>query len=96
MLFRSRDGKVSQGDYKHILMHLISLHDEVKGLTAASKLDSSWGFLTQLREAGRRATRNWLASNLHEVGKTSTFDIWHYTSAAEGMPAQSIGEALKR
>ena len=91
-----KDGKLSQADYKHVLMHMVSLHDEVKDLNAASKLDSSWGFLTSLRDAGIRGTRKWLEKNLAELGKVSTFDIWRDTSAPEGQMPPSDGEALRK
>ena len=71
-----REGKLAEDGYKHVLMHMISLYDEIANLSAASKLDSSWGFLTGLRDAGRRAAQKWLATNFDKVGTTATFDIF--------------------
>ena len=70
-----KQGKLSPDAYKHVLMHEISLHDEIRDLSAASKLDSSWDFLSLLRDAGARAAKKWLEANFTKLGKVSTFDF---------------------
>ena len=69
------DGKLPREKYKQVLMHAISLHDEIQGLEAATKLDSSWEFLTSLRDAGARAARTWLEAHFDAIGVVGTFDI---------------------
>jgi NTE family protein len=83
------DRKLSRDDYKQVLMHAISLHDEIQGLQAASKLDSSWAFLTSLRDAGARAAQKWLEAHFHAIGKTGTFDIDTLSAAADNSRAKT-------
>ena len=84
-----RDRKLSPDNYKHVLMHAISLHDEIQGLQAASKLDSSWRFLTSLRDAGARAARKWLEAHYDAIGVVETFDIGTLSAAADNGPAKT-------
>ena len=82
-----KDGKLSRSSYKQLRMHMISLYDEIHGLTASSKLDASWEFVTSLRDAGARAAKKWLHAHFEEVGVASIFDIWKEVSASRTPPA---------
>ena len=44
-------------------------------LGASSKLNAEWGFLTMLRDEGRRATTDFGQANRDAIGKRSTFDV---------------------
>lgn len=69
------DQSIDDGRYKRMMIHAIR-NDEVMGRFGAdSKLDPSWEFLTQLRDAGRAAADAWLVENFDHVGKRTTVDL---------------------
>jgi NTE family protein len=69
------DEAIDDGRYKRMMIHAIR-NDEVMGRFGAdSKLDPSWEFLIQLRDAGRVAAGAWLTENFDQVGKRTTVDL---------------------
>ncbi len=69
------DEAIDDGRYKRMMIHAIR-NDEVMGRFGAdSKLDPSWEFLTQLRDAGRAAADEWLIENFDHVGNRTTVDL---------------------
>jgi len=68
-------GKLAQEGYKRVLMHRIDLHEAVKALDAASKLDTSWDFLLSLKAAGAHAARTWLDAHFADIGVRDTMDL---------------------
>ena len=65
VLARLRDARV----------HMISDDLTFQSLHGGSELDPSWGFLSQMREAGHKAAERWLAVNLPALGRHSTLDL---------------------
>lgn len=61
--------------YKDVLVHAIRAESAMGKLDLASKFDTSWGFLSKLKEQGRRMAVDWLDTHLADVGKKSTIDI---------------------
>ena len=61
--------------YRRLLIHAIRADDELDDLSVESKFDTSWRFLTDLRDRGRRAAEQWLDEHFDKVGKQSTVDI---------------------
>ncbi|MBZ0218233.1 MAG: patatin-like phospholipase family protein [Fimbriimonadaceae bacterium] len=61
--------------YKRMNMHIIEGGEELKSLSASSKLNAEWHFLSRLHDIGRRAAEGWLAANFDHIGKRSTFDL---------------------
>jgi len=49
--------------------------DALAGFGASSKLNAEWGFLTLLKEEGRRSADAFLASHGEDIGKRSTTDL---------------------
>jgi NTE family protein len=47
----------------------------VDALGSSSKMNAEWGFLTMLRDEGRRAAEAFLASHADDLGVRSSFDI---------------------
>jgi len=47
----------------------------LKDLSTASKLNTDWPFLLNLRDRGRAAAAQWLADNYDDVGKRQTVDL---------------------
>jgi NTE family protein len=68
------DGQQLQG-FKKMLIHSISADDVMTELGVASKLNAEWGFLTHLRDTGRRYAEAWLDSTFDHLGNRSTVDI---------------------
>jgi NTE family protein len=64
-----------EGEYRRINMHRIALDSVIHGLTADSKLDSDYDFFVLLRDAGRRAARQFLDAHFDDIGVRSTFDL---------------------
>ena len=60
---------------KRMLVHSIAADEIMSGLSAASKLNGDWGFLTYLRDQGRDHAQTWLAKNFDRLGRESTIDI---------------------
>ncbi len=49
--------------------------DALAGFGASSKLNAEWGFLTLLKEEGRRSADAFLATHGDDIGKHSTTDL---------------------
>jgi NTE family protein len=56
-------------------LHAIRSDEVMSDLTASSRLDTSWTFLTRLRDRGREAAQLWLDTHFKNVGVQSTLDI---------------------
>ena len=69
------DEAVSNTRYKRMFVHSIRNDAEMAKYNAESKVDSSWCFLTQLRDAGRAAAAAWLTENFDGIGKRTTVDL---------------------
>ena len=57
------------------LMHAIQGDDVLSFLSLDTKFDTSWQFLTGLRDRGRKAAADWLKKCGEKVGNASTVDI---------------------
>ena len=60
---------------KRMYVHAISSDEVMVGLSAASKLNADWAFLTDLRDSGRERAGQWLEQNFERIGKQSSVDI---------------------
>ncbi len=61
--------------YQDIRLHAIRAEDTMRAQGVSSKYDTSWEFLTQMRDAGRKIAAKWLAEHFDDIGKTGTVDI---------------------
>jgi NTE family protein len=68
-------GKLSDQEYKRVLMHRIALSEAVADIDASSKLSAKWDFFLMLKRAGRRAARRWLAAHFDDLGQRSTIEL---------------------
>lgn len=57
-------------------VHAISAADVTAKLGIASPLNAEWGFLTQLRDAGRRVCTDWIAEHYDSLGNRSMIDVF--------------------
>jgi NTE family protein len=68
-------GAIRDTEMKRVLIHAIEADAFMKGLGVASKLNTDWRFLTQLRDVGRACAGDWLATNYDHLGQRSTVDV---------------------
>ncbi|MER8904896.1 patatin-like phospholipase family protein [Mesorhizobium sp. M0772] len=68
-------GRLPPGEYRDIRMHRIDADEAFKDLSASSKVNAEWAFLTYLRDLGRIAASDWLEENYDAVGKRPTLDL---------------------
>jgi NTE family protein len=64
-----------KGRYRRLNLHAIRADEELCHLDHESKYDTSWSFLQDLRDRGRREAARWLEANAEDVGKASTISI---------------------
>ena len=73
------DEMVDRGDCsvraRRMNMHIIESRDEMGGLSASSKLNTDWAFLTHLRDVGRTAAAQWIERHFDSIGHRSTVDL---------------------
>ena len=60
---------------REIFVHTISGYDALSQLSYSSKMNTSWEFLSNLKNKGREIAEKWLAGDYKEVGLKSTFDV---------------------
>ena len=68
-------GALDPAKYKRVNVHRIGGDGKLEEFGAATKVDTSWTFLTTLRDLGREAARGWLAHNFDAVGERGTLDL---------------------
>jgi hypothetical protein len=73
-LSKDRDNS-SDSPYKRIHLHEIKDEPNLAGLGYASKSNTDWPFLLELRDFGRHAAERWLRASFDEVGRKSTADM---------------------
>jgi NTE family protein len=69
------EGKLSPDEYKNVHLHRIDGSGVLDDYESSSKGKGEWDFFVQLRDAGRRTTRSWLAANYGAIGARGTFDV---------------------
>ena len=69
------ENKLPRDRYKSVFMHRIDGETALAQFSAASKSNTSWLFLTGLRDIGRDAARHWLAKHYDDIGKRATLDV---------------------
>jgi NTE family protein len=60
---------------KNVLLHSVRADHALKGLSVASKFDTDWTFLQDLRERGRATAQTWLERHFDQLGERSSVDI---------------------
>ena len=60
---------------KYVLIHSVRADLAMSDLSAASKMNSEWKFLTMLRDRGRALAAEWLTHNFEHLGVRSTVDL---------------------
>jgi NTE family protein len=68
-------GKLDSNQYKRVNIHWIEAEKQMRGLGVSSKLNARMDFLLHLKEIGRQAAHDWIASHFDAIGHRSTIDI---------------------
>jgi NTE family protein len=68
-------GKGVRSPYKRIRLHEIKDEPALADLSHASKGNTDWAFLLELRGYGRDAAKRWLKTHLTDVGRKPTVDM---------------------
>jgi len=68
-------GALSGKGYIRPNLHRIDGADKLKAFGADTKSDTSWTFLTGLRDIGRAAAKAWLAAHFDNIGVNGTLDL---------------------
>jgi NTE family protein len=69
------EGRLDTARYKKLHVHVVEAEAEMSALGAASKFDTDWGFLSELRAIGRRAGADWLGRHYADIGQRSSVDL---------------------
>ena len=69
------EGKLSPDEYKNVHLHRIDASSVLDEYEASSKRNAEWDFFVQLRDAGRRTARSWLAEHYGAIGVRGTLDL---------------------
>ena len=69
------EGKLSDAEYRQTFIHRIDGGAQLMGFSASSKLNTSWSFLTNLRDLGRESARHFLHTNFDAIGNRGTLDL---------------------
>jgi NTE family protein len=70
-----RSGVLESEDYRLERLHRIGGAGRLESFNAATKFNVSWPFLRELRDLGRKDTKDWLEQNFDAIGVESTLDI---------------------
>lgn len=65
-----------RGKFKNMLIHSIRTDQLLHEMSVASKFDSSWDFLTKLRDLGRGAMTVWLDSHYGDIGVRGSVNLY--------------------
>jgi NTE family protein len=67
-----RRGDLKGGGHREIHLHVIGGGDDLAELSASSKINAEWAFLTHLRDLGRADAEVWLQRHHADIGKRGT------------------------
>ena len=68
-------GHLDSTRYKKINLHVIHGDEPLKEMSASSKVNAEWEFLTTLRDLGKAAAAGWLERDFDTVGERSSVNL---------------------
>ena len=71
------ENKLDKDHYAYILVHRIEATEQINPLSASSKMNSEWSFLTHLRDIGRQSAKSFLDEHYDNIGIESSLDLEH-------------------
>lgn len=66
---------IDLGTRSRVFIHLIHTDFKVADLSASSKMNAEWSYLTKLFDLGRKWADEWLSENFDQIGVASTIDV---------------------
>lgn len=90
------DGRLPEGSYRHVRVHMIEDRKRLRRLGASSKLNAEWRFLRHLFAIGRAAADRWLEVHGADVGRCGTLDLrqmFEGTPSPRACPVRVSGAA---
>ena len=69
------EGRLDPAHYKRNRLHRIDATDALAHHWASTKMDTSWSFFQELRDAGREAAADWLKRHYADIGTRATLDL---------------------
>lgn len=69
------EGKLDENDAREIFVHMIDGCGDMLDLSASSKMNAEWAFLTHLRDIGRKTADAWLERHFEDLEIRSTLDL---------------------
>ncbi|MGD9828637.1 MAG: patatin-like phospholipase family protein [Hyphomicrobiaceae bacterium] len=82
--------------YRPIFLHRVGGGGELAELSASSKLNPEWLFLTHLRDLGRQAATAWLEQSFDRIGRESTLVLDSVNDPKGGPAAAPESPKAKR
>ncbi|HZJ95422.1 MAG TPA: patatin-like phospholipase family protein [Thiopseudomonas sp.] len=70
-----QENKLDRERYSEILVHRIEATEQINPLSASSKINSEWAFLTHLRDIGRQSAQIFLDKHYASLGKECSLDL---------------------
>jgi NTE family protein len=70
-----QENKLDRNRYSEILVHRIEASEQINPLSASSKMNSEWAFLTHLRDIGRESAKAFLDQHYESLGNKSTLNL---------------------
>ncbi len=68
-------GKLEEGSYRNVRVHIIEARKQLRPLGASSKVNAEWPFLRLLFGIGRDAATRWLARHYEDIGHRSSVNV---------------------
>ncbi len=69
------DKKLDTEHYANVLVHRIEGGDQLSELSASSKMNAEWKFLTHLRDIGRESAKRFIDQHYDDLGERSSLDL---------------------
>jgi NTE family protein len=69
-----RAGGATDQRFRQMRLHRIHAGEDLQTLSASSKLNAEWRYLSRLRDLGRAHAERWLDAHRADIGQRSTFD----------------------
>lgn len=69
------EGRVDPARYRRNRLHRIDATEALAHHRASTKMDTSWTFFQELRDAGREAAADWLKRHYADIGNKATLDL---------------------
>lgn len=82
------EGKLDEGDYRRLNVHIIGNQEALNPLGATTKMNAEWRFLQHLHDIGRETASRWLDEHFEAIGSRSTVDL---RDMFEGVGAERHG-----